>query len=208
MPHRKAIHDRVLNATSQAELAAAYTEWADHYDSDLLDEMGYVAPAIASDLLQHYLHNKAALILDAGCGTGLVGQVLHHKGYNHLDGLDYSQTMLEKAKDKGVYQALSQGDLTSRLLIANDCYDAVISVGTFTCGHVGPAALSELVRITRPGGYICFTVREQAWEEEDYRATVGALEESGRWQLQEEHTTDYLQQEGSHCKVCLYQVTA
>ena len=47
-------------------------------------------------------------------------------------------------------------------------FDAVICAGTFTCGHVGPEALREMVRITKKGGYICFTVRKQEWEAAPY----------------------------------------
>ena len=50
-------------------MATAYGEWAEQYDTDLIDEMGYVAPAIASQLLQGYLEDQTAKILGAGCGT-------------------------------------------------------------------------------------------------------------------------------------------
>ncbi len=208
MSNRKPIHDRVLNATTKDELIAAYAEWADQYDSDLINDMGYVAPVTAGALLQSRLSDRNARILDAGCGTGIVGEVLHQNGYDNVEGIDYSQHMLEKAAEKGVYKGLSQGDLMQPLDIADDSYDAIISVGTFTCSHVGPAAMSELIRITKPGGYICFTVREQAWEAEDYRAKMEGIEASGIWEMKEQHTADYIQQEGSQCVVCLYQVAA
>ena len=79
---------------------------------------------------------------------------------------------------------------------------------TFTFSHVGPEALGELARITKAGGFIGFNVREQAWKEDDYRAKIRELEKNGVWELQELHTTDYIQQEGATCKVCLYKVIA
>lgn len=206
MSNRKEIHDRVLQATNKEELMAAYSEWADKYDDDLIDEMGYVAPVIASELLQNYVDSRGARILDAGCGTGLVGEVMHQSGYRNLEGLDYSQQMLAKAREKAVYKSLKRGDLMDSLDIADNSYDAVISVGTFTCGHVGPQAFNELVRITKPGGYICFTVRERAWQEDNYRAKIDKIEERGTWEQKEECTTDYIQQESSNCKICLYQL--
>ena len=48
MNTRTTIHERVLNAADKDELAAAYAEWAEAYDHDLLDELGYVAPLIAT----------------------------------------------------------------------------------------------------------------------------------------------------------------
>ena len=205
MANRKEIHDRVLNATSKEELATAYGEWAEQYDTDLIDEMGYVAPAIASQLLQEYLEDQSAKILDAGCGTGLVGADLHQKGYCNLEGFDYSAQMLGKAKDKEVYNKLHQGDLTGRLDLPENSYDAIISVGTFTCGHVGPEAFDELIRITKPGGHLCFTVRDQAWEEDNYRVAMDKIENIGAWKRVEEKTTVYIQQDGSSCNVCIYQ---
>jgi len=204
----KEIHDRVLNASNKEELRDVYSEWADKYDHDLLNEMGYVAPVDAGRLLQAYLDDKVAHVLDAGCGTGLVGEFLYQEGYLNIEGLDYSEQMLEKAREKGVYKNLSQGDLMVRLDIAENTFDAVISVGTFTCGHVGPSALGELVRITKPGGFICFTVRDQAWEEDNYHAEMGKIEKNGLWKRLEERTEDYIQDDGSSCKVCLYQITA
>lgn len=208
MRNRKEIHDRVLNASSTEELMSAYCEWAENYDGDLLGEMGYVAPMITSKLLQNYLDRKDARILDAGCGTGIVGELLHQDGYGNVEGLDYSPHMLGKAEEKNIYKTLNQGDLTGPLGIEDAAYDAIISVGTFTCGHVGPEAFGELIRITRTGGHICFTVREQAWEDDDYRAKLREHENNGRWELQELRTADYIQQEGARCKVCLYKITA
>lgn len=205
MATRKEIHQRVLDATSKEDLATVYGEWAEQYDKDLIDEMGYVAPALASQLLQEYVDDLNARILDAGCGTGLVGSYLHQKGFRNLEGFDYSAQMLEKAKDKKIYTRLHQGDLTVRLNLADNCFDAIISVGTFTCGHVGPEALDELIRITKPGGYLCFTVRDQAWEEDNYRSAMDKIEQSGAWKRLEEKTTDYIEQDGSSCNICIYQ---
>ena len=208
MNKRKEIHERVLKASSKEELMAAYGEWADKYDNDLLGEMDYVAPMITSKLLQRYVIRKDARILDAGCGTGIVGECLHRDGYGNIEGVDYSRQMLDRASEKNIYDTLKQGDLTQKLDTADDTYDAVISVGTFTCGHVGAEAFDELVRITKPAGYICFTVREQAWEEGDYRTKIRDLEFNDAWKRQEFTTTDYIRQEGSKCKICLYKVTA
>jgi len=208
MSKRKEIHDRVLNAASTDELMAAYREWADKYDDDLLNEMGYVAPIFTCKLLQTYLFGKDAYILDAGCGTGLVGALMHKDGYRNIEGIDYSRHMLDKAREKDVYQALHQADLTQPLKMPDDTYDAIVSVGIFTCGHVGPDALDELARITKPGGVVCFTVREQAWEEDDYPQRLRDMENNDIWELHELRTTDYIKQEGARCKVCLYKISA
>lgn len=206
MSNRKKILNRVLTATNKSELKEAYSDWANAYDHDLINEMGYVAPTTTVDKFQSHQPDTQISILDAGCGTGLVGTLLFEKGYQVIDGLDFSPDMLEKAKEKQVYRNLIQADLTTSLDLSDNQYDAVISVGTFTSAHVGPEALNELLRITKPGGYICFTVRDSSWEEDQYHLKMKALEKEGLWKCLDADTANYIEQEGSRCKVCVYQV--
>lgn len=207
MSNRREIHDRVLQAADKHQLASAYAEWASTYDEDLVDEMGYRAFSIASDLLISHLRSSQARILDVGCGTGLVGSYLTRAGYVRIDGLDYSADMLAQAKAKSVYSNLLQGDMTTTLALPDDFYDAVICVGTFTLGHVGPGALGELARVSRPGGYICFTVRDAAWRQHEYARHIDELSDHGVWELLESREAPYIEEEGSMCQVVLCQVT-
>jgi ubiquinone/menaquinone biosynthesis C-methylase UbiE len=107
---------------------------------------------------------------------------------------------------KNVYQSLELVDLTKKLDYEDNLFDAVICAGTFTCGHVGPEALREMIRITKRGGYICFTVRKQEWEASPYRQIINDLEESQAWQKLEHITNEYNVKEGVSCQLCLYQV--
>ena len=76
-----------------------------------------------------------------------------------VDALDITPEMLEVARGKGLYRSLMLGDLTKVLEIPDGSYDAVISCGTFTHGHVGPECFPELLRITRPGAvFACGTI--------------------------------------------------
>ena len=84
--------------------------------------------------------------------------------------------MLQEAGKKSVYTHLIQQDMNGRLDIPDDTYGATICVGTFTYAHVGPRAFEELVRVTRPGGYICFTIRDGAYQEYGYRNKMLELE--------------------------------
>jgi SAM-dependent methyltransferase len=52
-----------------------------------------------------------ARILDAGCGTGLAGQILAARGYRNVEGLDLSAGMLREAGKKARYAALHQQTL-------------------------------------------------------------------------------------------------
>ena len=54
-----------------------YADWAETYDADLLQTIGYVGPRIAAEALVKRLP-KTALVLDAGCGTGVSTDYLAH----------------------------------------------------------------------------------------------------------------------------------
>ena len=57
------------------EVRLTYREWADTYDSDLLQEFGYQAPDAAVEALQKHLPSLDSAILDMGCGTGLRSRI-------------------------------------------------------------------------------------------------------------------------------------
>lgn len=199
--------NKVYTAENHQQLMDAYKEWATDYDTDTVNRFGYVAHIASAEALDKVLKDKDAAILDAGCGTGLVGEELVRRGYTVIDALDYSREMLDEAKRKNIYRSHIQADLSKPLEFTENAYDAVVCTGTFTYGHVKAHAFDELVRITRPGGIICFTIREGAYEEYGYRQRMIELEQQQAWELLGMENADYLKKEGITCKMCTYQVT-
>ena len=203
------MHPTVFNAlhtSSQEELENLYKVWAANYDQDVVGLIGYVGHSITTNLLVKYLHNTKAKILDAGCGTGLVGELLHKQNFNNVVGIDFSQPMLDQALKKNIYRSLFQADLTKTLEFDDNAFDAIACAGTFTCGHVGPEALFELIRVSKAGGYIVFTVREQEWDLLPYDKIVVELEERYLWRCLERFSTKYNVAEEANCQLCIYQV--
>jgi len=198
--------EKIYKAKNNKEVMAVYKEWATDYDTDTVENLGYVAHVITANALDNALASKDASILDAGCGTGLVGEELVKKRYRSLDALDYSEEMLNVSRRKKIYRNLFQADMNRPLDIKNDCYDAVVCSGSFSYGHVEPTALNELVRITKPGGYVCFTIREGAYEDCGYRDRMVALEQEKAWERINLCDADYLKQAGVDCKMCLYRI--
>lgn len=178
----------------------AYRAWAGAYDVDTVDGFGYVGHLVTARALADVVVDREARILDAGCGTGLVGQALRTLGFSRLEALDASPAMLAVARAKGVYHRLHQADLEAPLGLPEPLYDGVACAGTFTYGHVRPVALARLVSVTRPGGHICFTVHEGAYAEYGFGAHIQGLEERGCWTLVEDEDADYLLKEGVGCK--------
>ena len=71
------------------------------------------------------------MVMDIGCGTGLVGEALVKYGYTNFDGADFSPGMLQVARQRNIYQQLIQADLTQKTNIADASYIAVICAGIF-----------------------------------------------------------------------------
>ena len=197
---------QTLHAADSEELEGIYKKWASDYDHDVVELAGYVGHLITSSLLLSKIKNKKAKILDAGCGTGLVGEILSENNYKNVEGVDFSQEMLDVAIQKQVYQSLRLLDLTKNLDYEDNLFDAIVCAGTFTCGHVGPQVLLEMVRITKKGGYICFTVRKQEWEASPYKEIINKLENSNLWRQVVHKTSKYNVKEGITCQLCMYQV--
>lgn len=184
-----------------------YKNWSDSYDSDLLLDIGYVAPQITAEALCRRVSDTAT-ILDAGCGTGLVGiELIKRKPNLSVDGIDLTPEMLEVSRRKEVYRKLSEADMSARLEdIDDDSYDGVVSAGVFTNGHVGPDGIDELIRITRPGAPVILTVRDSAWETDGFKAKVGQLETDGRTKTVEITHSPYHTKEDIFCQLVVLEV--
>ena len=193
-------------ARTSQDLMDAYGEWACEYDRDTCQGMGYVGPAVAAGLLDKHLGARCARILDAGCGTGLVGQAMHRMGYNRIDATDLSRDMLGQAESKNVYDAVFRADMSQGYDIPANTYDASICVGAFTYAHVGPEGFDELARVTKPGGYICFSLRDGAYQEYGYRDRLLDLEAAEILELREMVDADYLTKEDVSAKYCICEV--
>lgn len=169
---------RVYDARNKDELSDAYSIWARQYDRDLLQE-GYILPFFITSFVARYLVKGAGPILDAGVGTGLTGPYLHALGYTGLSGTDMSEEMLAMADERGCYEDLKPAVLGERLPWPDDHFAAFISVGVFTTGHAPASSLDELVRITQPGGYAIFNIRQSVYEENGFAHKIEQQKDQG-----------------------------
>ena len=134
------------------EVMEFYDEWGDKdkYNKDMID-WDYTGPKETVSTFKKYAKNKDILILDAGCGTGLVAKELKKFGYINFHGVDLSQKLLDTIPN-GLYKKLDKADLNQPITKEDNFYDAVMCVGTFTFAHVKANALDEFVRITKNRG--------------------------------------------------------
>ena len=175
---------------------ALFDDWAETYDNDLVDDLGYVADAETCRRFEALVTDRNARILDAGCGTGLVGRRLQRAGYHDIHGSDYSQNMLQQAGMTGAYRSLQQHDLT-RPIETDEAYDAAIAVGVFAFSVPSAEHLVNITGALKPGGLALITVNGKAWREVDWPAKLDGFDqryENAR--LLEVERIDYLTAEG------------
>lgn len=162
-------------STSSAEVQKIYDDWADGYDDSMAD-WDYRAPAQAAELLRAESPPDSR-ILDAGCGTGLTGAALRAAGFTGpIDGIDLSPPSLKLAEKLSVYRALEVVNLQALPLpFAGDSYDALICIGVMTYIPDTEGVLREFARITRSGGKVLVSQREDLFDSRAFRETFRAL---------------------------------
>lgn len=138
-----------------------YSAWAETYDNDFIEDMQYKLHFSVAE--EFVLNGGKGLILDVGAGTGALAQALLQKGKFSIEATDISEEMLKVAESKKIYERSFLSDLTEEIPMENDIYDGVVSSGTFTHGHIGPSAMVELVRVTKPTGLVTISVNEKHW---------------------------------------------
>ena len=174
--------ERVYQAGGDRDtLDRLYDEWAAEYDRHIWSS-GNPYIAIATGMVGRYVPDPKSSILDVGCGTGNMAQVLHQMGYENLEGLDPSAGMLAVAEHKGIYRKLHKLYLAANVDLPDATYDAVVAAGVLTHGHAPPESLDGIVKLVKPGGVIIFSLSEIANNEFGFQAKISELEQAGVWQ--------------------------
>ncbi|NEP85792.1 MAG: class I SAM-dependent methyltransferase [Okeania sp. SIO2C2] len=175
----------ICDTKSTEELEKKYDSWANNYDADVKDDWSFMPVKIALTLSK-LRPKKDAEILDAGAGTGLVGEELAKQGFTNLTAVDLSEKMLEIAREKQVYKNLYQGNLESAFLSNSVSFDVIITAGVFAYAHAGVEVLNNLFGLLKEEGILLLTIRE------DYRREMQTALDKLPWTLvSEENFTIY-----------------
>ncbi len=181
-------------------LVDKYDQYAEEFDQHVKQELcgnGENIPVVVTAKLfsETVPYQDSIKILDAGAGTGEQGEQLAKQGYKNADmtAFDPSEGMLNVAKKRNIYSDFIQGYLPDSGL-ASDYFDAVICVGTFTPGHAPAESLRELVRITKKGGYIVYSIRKHFYEdvESRFQAVEEELTKAEKWKMIAKREDEYL----------------
>ena len=170
---------RAYQAGDARETADVYNDWAAEYEQHMKN-VGYTHPAMVASMIARHVEPSEEPVLDAGAGTGVLGEILSALGYPNLYGLDASEGMLKLARLKKHYHELSHQFLGQPLSYADNRFALVASSGVFTQGHAPLDGLDELIRVVRSGGHLVFSVA-RTYLDGPFDEKRARLEAEGRW---------------------------
>lgn len=161
------------------QLPAAYVEtlfdqYAERFESALVERLHYSAPQLLANALEHYLKPEQTQlrVLDLGCGTGLMAETIYSRA-SWLAGVDLSANMVAEAAKKNLYHHLAVDDLHTFLqqaLMQQQNYDVVVAADVFV--YVGELnfAFHLASQLMTAGGLFAFTLQRS---EEDADFVLG-----------------------------------
>ena len=167
---RKARHPTPPTAP-RSYVESLFDDYAEQFDAHLVGQLGYRAHIVLVDRLFSLpqVPKRFESALDLGCGTGLCGPLVKPHT-DRLTGVDLSAAMLDKARARGVYDALSHSDLSAYLLEVQGqgqaLHDLVLSADVFIYVGALEAVFAGVSRVLAAGGVFCFSV-EKATDTED-----------------------------------------
>ncbi len=152
-------------APPERYFADLFDSYADDFEHDLVENLNYHIPAVLADTIRRYTSSRALDILDLGCGTGLVGAQIRPVART-LTGIDVSANMLEKARQRQIYDQLLCGDAAQVLQAQDRQFDLALAADVFIyVGELSP--IFRAVRAAlRAGGLFGFSV--EAAEQGDF----------------------------------------
>eukprot|EP00746_Dinoflagellata_sp_MGD_P055819 gnl/MRDRNA2_/MRDRNA2_242702_c0_seq1.p1 gnl/MRDRNA2_/MRDRNA2_242702_c0~~gnl/MRDRNA2_/MRDRNA2_242702_c0_seq1.p1 ORF type:complete len:377 (+),score=57.37 gnl/MRDRNA2_/MRDRNA2_242702_c0_seq1:159-1133(+) len=206
-----ALRGKTTGAAPEKFVSDVFDDYAENFDNHLVNVLKYQTPQLLKEQLAMILRasdGRLSLgrVLDLGCGTGLMGHLVRELGpVDCLEGVDLSANMLEKARMKGSYDVLRNGNLeqafvpraaacvgtglaTDFMPDANDLFGLIVATDVF--GYVGN--LSRVFQFVRrwiqPRGIFGFSV-EEASDGQQMSESVGyRLMKTGRYT----HTLRYI----------------
>lgn len=133
-----------------------FDSYAEKFDKHLVEQLDYRVPEKLAAIFAASGRTWDRM-LDLGCGTGLTAASLRPY-VRHVTGVDLSRPMIEKAKARGVYDTMYQGDCVAFLQQIEGTYDLMVATDVLV--YFGD--LTDLFRAARtrlaPGGVFWFSV--------------------------------------------------
>lgn len=178
--------EHVPARAEDAFVEAIFDEYAENFDTKLVQSLAYRGPEyIAAALAKHLPASAALQVLDAGCGTGLCGPVLAPYAA-HLTGVDLSANMLARAEIRGGYDKLVKAELGDYLASQAEAFDLIVIADVLIYFGALDGVFAAAARALKLGGLLIFTVETQA---EDPQLPPYVIRPSGRYR----HAVHYIE---------------
>lgn len=177
-----------------------YDEWAASYDTDLVEDLDYVAWRAAGDIFAKLVADRGLRVLDVACGTGLAGEYLRSLGFTNLDGADFSSEMLALAEKRAVYDALWQHDFTTAKELENP-YDCLLCVGLFSFAVPKITDLHHVVNCVEPDGLCVITINGAAWRQLALEPEVYSEAKRHGFRVEQIIEAEYIRKQGIDARV-------
>ena len=198
-PEIEHYRNSLLAESGQATPLRASDDYVEHHFDNFaanfderLGALEYRAPTLVVEALEQVRGElpEAPSALDAGCGTGLCAPLLG-PFVNRLVGVDLSDGMLKRARERGGYAALHQGELTAFLEHTDEAYDLVISADTLCYFGDLSGFLAATHRALQGPGLVIFSLEAMNDDARDYE-----LKFHGRYRHSRRYVADVLEQAG------------
>lgn len=135
--------------------------FAESYDDHMRRRLRYRGPERVKEALETTggLPPGGLDILDLGCGTGLMGEVLRPFA-RRLDGIDLSPGMIDKARERGFYDSLRVAEMLEALAAESVSRDLVVAADALVYLGDLMAVFRAAALALKPGGHFAGTVEE------------------------------------------------
>jgi len=153
------------SAPPREYVARLFDSYAGYFDEHLVGGLNYHAPQLLHEAVTAAAPPLPMDILDLGCGTGLCG-VLFRPMARRLTGVDLSPGMLQKSRQRGVYDELIEDDAASALRTRPQSADLSRAADVFSYVGALDDVFAAAAQALRPGGLFAFTI--ESLETGDY----------------------------------------
>ncbi|MGH6763005.1 MAG: methyltransferase domain-containing protein [Phyllobacterium sp.] len=140
-----------------AYVETLFDAYAPTFEKALVGKLDYRAPQLLDAAIGISSGGEnLRSVVDMGCGTGLMGELLRSRT-EYLEGSDLSEAMLQKAREKNIYDRLEQGDINTP---AGSVTMAGLVVAADVFVYVGDLerAFANVSRRLRENGIFAFSV--------------------------------------------------
>jgi predicted TPR repeat methyltransferase len=181
-----ALQNITPNRAPASYVRKIFDDYADKFDTHLVEKLEYHTPSLIAGIVRNQLGAEfhAIGILDLGCGTGLFGEQVKDLK-KQLVGIDLAPRMIDKARERGIYDQLIVGDLLEYLTSTKaGQFDLVAATDVFNyVGNLLPV-FEHVSHILTPGGWFTFSIEAASDSADDFM-----LDKTGRYQ----HHKNYLE---------------